>query len=155
MGFLTGKTVLITGAGRATLQDGSCGSIGYGNNPAEAAPSLQHCRLRRLLRRGTAGCGKLPVSAPPAATPALLSRSTRFENKNLALSATFLRLGAAAISLNTDIGSKVQQINCWEAFSRLLRVGEDCQSKKSCRKGEIFVFTLPKRHYWIQRHETT
>ena len=132
-----------------------CGSIGYGNNPAEAAPSLQHCQLRRLLRRGTAACGKLPVSAPPAATPALLSRSTRFENKNLALSATFLRLGAAAISLNTDIGSKVQQINCWEAFFRLLRVGEDCQSKKSCRKGEIFVFTLPKRHYWIQRHETT
>ena len=94
-----------------------CGSIGYGNNPAEAAPSLQHCQLRRLLRRGTAACGKLPVSAPPPATPALLSRSTRFENKNLALSATFLRLGAAAISLNTDIGSKVQQINCWEAFS--------------------------------------
>ena len=62
------------------------------------------------------------------------------KNKNLALSATFLRLGAAAISLNTDISSKVQQINCWEAFFRLLRVGEDCQSKKSCRKGEIFVF---------------
>lgn len=39
------------------------------------------------------------------------------KDKNLALSATFLRLGAAAISLNTDIGSKVQQINCWEAFS--------------------------------------
>jgi len=62
------------------------------------------------------------------------------KNKNLALSATFFRLGAAEISLNTDIGSKVQQINCWEAFFRLLRVGEDCQSKKSCRKGEIFVF---------------
>ena len=30
MGFLTGKTVIITGAGRATLSDGSCGSIGYG-----------------------------------------------------------------------------------------------------------------------------
>ena len=30
MGFFTGKTVIITGAGRATLQDGSCGSIGYG-----------------------------------------------------------------------------------------------------------------------------
>ena len=39
------------------------------------------------------------------------------KDKNLALSATFLRLGAAAISLNADIGSKVQQINCWEAFS--------------------------------------
>ena len=30
MGFFTGKTVLITGGGRATLQDGSAGSIGYG-----------------------------------------------------------------------------------------------------------------------------
>ena len=30
MGHLTGKTAIITGAGRAVLSDGSCGSIGYG-----------------------------------------------------------------------------------------------------------------------------
>ena len=30
MGFLTGKTAIITGAGRAVLEDGSCVSIGYG-----------------------------------------------------------------------------------------------------------------------------
>lgn len=30
MGHLTNKTAIITGGGRATLQDGSCGSIGYG-----------------------------------------------------------------------------------------------------------------------------
>ena len=30
MGFLTGKTAIITGAGHAVLKDGSCGSIGYG-----------------------------------------------------------------------------------------------------------------------------
>ena len=30
MGFLTGKTVIITGGGRAALSDGRCGSIGYG-----------------------------------------------------------------------------------------------------------------------------
>lgn len=30
MGFLQGKTVIITGGGRAVLSDGSCGSIGYG-----------------------------------------------------------------------------------------------------------------------------
>lgn len=30
MGFLKGKTVIITGGGRAVLRDGSCGSIGYG-----------------------------------------------------------------------------------------------------------------------------
>lgn len=30
MGFLTGKVVIITGAGKALLEDGRCGSIGYG-----------------------------------------------------------------------------------------------------------------------------
>ncbi len=30
MGFLTGKTAIITGAGRAVLSNGACGSIGYG-----------------------------------------------------------------------------------------------------------------------------
>ena len=30
MSFLKGKTAIITGAGRAVLSDGSCGSIGYG-----------------------------------------------------------------------------------------------------------------------------
>ena len=30
MGFLTGKTAIITGGGRAVLSDGTCGSIGYG-----------------------------------------------------------------------------------------------------------------------------
>ena len=30
MDFLKGKTAIITGAGRAVLSDGRCGSIGYG-----------------------------------------------------------------------------------------------------------------------------
>jgi len=30
MGFLTGKTAIITGGGRSVLADGRCGSIGYG-----------------------------------------------------------------------------------------------------------------------------
>lgn len=30
MGFLQGKTAIVTGAGRAVLSDGRCGSIGYG-----------------------------------------------------------------------------------------------------------------------------
>ena len=30
MGFLTGKTAIITGGGYSTLSDGRCGSIGYG-----------------------------------------------------------------------------------------------------------------------------
>ena len=30
MSFLKGKTAIITGAGKAVLSDGNCGSIGYG-----------------------------------------------------------------------------------------------------------------------------
>ena len=30
MGFFTGKTVIVTGAGKSLLKDGRCGSIGYG-----------------------------------------------------------------------------------------------------------------------------
>ena len=30
MGYLKGKTAIITGGGRTVLKDGSCGSIGYG-----------------------------------------------------------------------------------------------------------------------------
>ena len=30
MGFLQGKTAIITGGGRAVLESGACGSIGYG-----------------------------------------------------------------------------------------------------------------------------
>ena len=30
MSFLKGKTAIITGAGKAVLTDGNCGSIGYG-----------------------------------------------------------------------------------------------------------------------------
>jgi len=41
MGFLTGKTAIITGAGRAVLQDGSCGSIGYGIATAYAKEGVQ------------------------------------------------------------------------------------------------------------------
>lgn len=36
MGFLTGKTAIITGAGRAILKNGRCGSIGYGISTAYA-----------------------------------------------------------------------------------------------------------------------
>ena len=42
MGFLTGKTVIITGAGRAVLSDGRCGSIGYGIATAYAKEGGQH-----------------------------------------------------------------------------------------------------------------
>ena len=36
MGFLTGKTAIITGAGYSVLDDGRCGSIGYGTATAYA-----------------------------------------------------------------------------------------------------------------------
>ena len=72
---------------------------------ASVAPPLQHYQLRQPS-----------TAALPAGATALLQRSTCFENKNLAFSATFFRLGAAAISLNADIGSKKQQIYCWKVF---------------------------------------
>ena len=62
------------------------------------------------------------------------------KDKNLALSATFLRLGAAAISLNTDIGSKVQQINCWEAFFPSFAGGRGLPIEKKLQKGRDFCF---------------
>ena len=123
--------------------------------PAAALSATEITPLRQPPRCSTAGCGASSLQHCRLRHPPCCRDPLVLKTKNLALSATFLRLGAAAISLNTDIGSKVQQINCWEAFFRLLRVGEDCQSKKSCRKGEIFVFTLPKRCHWTQRHGTT
>lgn len=41
MGFLTGKTAIITGAGRSVLSDGSCGSIGYGIATAYAKEGIR------------------------------------------------------------------------------------------------------------------
>ena len=67
------------------------------------------------------------------------------KNKNLALSATFLRLGAAAISLNTDIGSKVQQINCWEAFSVFCGWGRIANRKKVAERAR-FLFSKRVDH---------
>ena len=41
MGFLTGKAAIITGAGRAVLSDGRCGSIGYGIATAYAKEGIR------------------------------------------------------------------------------------------------------------------
>lgn len=41
MGFLTGKTAIITGAGKATLSNGKCGSIGYGIATAYAKEGIR------------------------------------------------------------------------------------------------------------------
>ena len=59
MGFFTGKTVLITGAGRAVLQDGSCGSIGYGIATAyakEGANLVITGRNVKMPRKSWNGC---------------------------------------------------------------------------------------------------
>ena len=52
MGFLTGKTAIITGAGRAVLKDSSCGSIGYGIATAYAKEGanlvITGCNLKKL-----------------------------------------------------------------------------------------------------------
>ena len=51
MGFFTGKTVIITGAGRAVLQDGSCGSIGYGIATAYAKEGANLVITGRNLKK--------------------------------------------------------------------------------------------------------
>ena len=80
MGFLTGKTALITGAGRAVLQDGSCGSIGYGIATAYAKEGANLVitgrnvknwkRPSRSWRASTASrcCRCRPMCAPAATT---------------------------------------------------------------------------------------
>ena len=65
MGFLNGKTAIITGAGFATLSDGRCGSIGYGIATAYATPEpvsrIAHeatsaSPLKRSLRKTAMSC---------------------------------------------------------------------------------------------------
>ena len=54
MGLFTGKTVIVTGGGKATLKDGSAGSIGYGIDIAFAkeGANLVITGLRRPGQRG-------------------------------------------------------------------------------------------------------
>lgn len=54
MGFLTGKTAIITGGGRATLSDGSCGSIGYGIATAYAKEGANLTLTGRNVKIGRA-----------------------------------------------------------------------------------------------------
>ena len=72
MGFLSGKTAIITGAGRAVLSDGSCGSIGYGIATAYAKEGANLVITGRSLRKledakaeleEKYGVSVLPVSA--------------------------------------------------------------------------------------------
>ncbi len=53
MGFLTGKTAIITGGGKATLADGSCGSIGYGIATAYAKEGANLVITGRNLKKLT------------------------------------------------------------------------------------------------------
>lgn len=51
MGFFQGKTVMITGAGRAVLTDGRCGSIGYGIATAYAKEGANLVITGRNLKK--------------------------------------------------------------------------------------------------------
>ena len=51
MSFLKGKTVIITGAGKAVLTDGSCGSIGYGIATAFAKEGANLVLTGRNLKK--------------------------------------------------------------------------------------------------------
>ena len=51
MGYFEGKTVIITGGGRAVLSDGSCGSIGYGIATAYAKEGANIVITGRNLKK--------------------------------------------------------------------------------------------------------
>ena len=51
MGYLKGKTAIITGAGRAVLSDGRCGSIGYGIATAYAKKGANLVITGRNLKK--------------------------------------------------------------------------------------------------------
>lgn len=51
MGHLTGKTAIITGAGRVVLSDGNCGSIGYGIATAYAKEGANLVITGRNLKK--------------------------------------------------------------------------------------------------------
>ena len=53
MGFLTGKTAIITGGGRATLSDGDSGSIGYGIATAYAKEGANLVLTGRNMKKLT------------------------------------------------------------------------------------------------------
>ena len=52
MGFLTGKTAIITGAGRAVLSDGRCGSIGYAKAELEEKYGIKVLILQADVNAG-------------------------------------------------------------------------------------------------------
>ena len=73
MGFFTKKTVIITGAGRAVLSDGKCGSIGYGIATAFAKEGANLVITGRNVQKLTDakeelerlyGISVLPVQSP-------------------------------------------------------------------------------------------
>lgn len=53
MSFLTGKTAIITGGGRSVLEDGQCGSIGYGIATAYAKEGANLVLTGRNLQKLT------------------------------------------------------------------------------------------------------
>lgn len=72
MGFLEGKTAIITGGGRAALSDGSCGSIGYGIATAYAKEGANLVLTGRNVKKltdareeleGQYGIKVLPIQA--------------------------------------------------------------------------------------------
>ena len=64
MGFLKGKTAIITGAGRAVLSDGGCGSIGYGIATAYAKEGANLVITGRNVKNSISGTSE--PTAPDA-----------------------------------------------------------------------------------------
>ena len=81
MGFLKGKTAIITGGGRAVLSDGSCGSIGYGIATAYAKEGANLVITGRNLQKledakVSIACFTTFATAASLSVPALTSACT-------------------------------------------------------------------------------
>jgi hypothetical protein len=84
----------------------------------------------------------LPITAITS-----LRQPTRFENKNLALSATFLRLRILARLQKLEMSRQAIYLLRFCNVVDIQKPRNNPQSQKSCRKAGNFIFALPKRRY--------
>ncbi len=83
MGFLKDKTAIITGGGRAVLQDGSCGSIGYGIATAYAKEGANLVITGRNMQKLTDAKKELESRYCVRVLPVQADVSSASDNENV------------------------------------------------------------------------
>lgn len=113
--------------------------------PASCCSSAPFCwydpmPLRRVFLPVSPMVRVLNLSHSTHGTLWKLSREAK--NKKSIQLATFLRLGIVAISPIADCCPKRGENGCVEAYCHVARVEGSCQSQKSCKIVEVFVFSM-------------